>query len=134
MASCVTEKFITEFKIPFVRHNGEYVIEFIGCSYVDGGKAEIFIEIEKIRRGYLVDHLESCGIGNVIIYSFPSNDPSQLAAKFLHRVLVKTSFPEVKSYQRGRSAVVPIKDQNEDDNFIIYKELKSLQSIQWNEV
>ncbi len=125
----MTERLITEFKVPFVRLNGEYEIKFIKCTYIEGGKAEIFMDIEQVRCGYLLRRFEECGAGQVTIKSFLSNDPTCLAERFLHRMHTKAQAPGLKSYERGVVSIVPVADTNADEN-AIYDELKSLQLMQ----
>ncbi len=123
----MTEKLITEFKMPFTQRSGEYGIKFIKCSYVEGGKAEIYMEIEQVRRRYLLNELEKRGAKQVMIYSYPLNDPDHLAAKCMHRVQKMAGTPGMKSYERGVTDVVPYVDDNADDN-AIYEELKAMKN------
>jgi hypothetical protein len=125
----VTEELIKDFKMPFIRRNGEYEIKFIKCALLDGGKAEIVMNIEHVRRGFLLDQFEKCGARQVMICSFPLNDPNHLAGKFTHRVQTKAEAPGMKAYERGICNIVPVVDTNPDEN-AIYEELKSLQMMQ----
>ena len=133
-AWAVTDELLTEFRMPFVRGTGEYDIKFLNYAYQIGGKAEIFMVIEQVRRGHLQNRLELCGARQVVIHSFPSNDPNQLAGKFLNRVIEKSDIPGVSSYQRGSCNISLVSDSNQDDNAAIYEELKALQLMQHSAV
>ncbi len=126
----MTEEILTEFTMPFVRRSGEYEIKFIKAAYEEGGRAEVFMEIEQVRRGHLQTQFELCGARQVLIHSFPLNDPNSLAGKFLGRVIQRGEALGKMSYQRGHTnGVFPVHDHNRDEN-VIYEELKSLQKTQ----
>lgn len=126
----MTEDMLAQFKLPFMMKSGEYTVKYLNSSFEEGGKAEILMEVEKIRRGFLQRQLELCGARQVLIQSFPLNDPQHLAGKFLHRVNMKAQLPGMKSYVRGSTRIVPVPDSNGDDNHVIYEELKRLQTMQ----
>ncbi len=118
---------MTDFKMPFVRGSGEYAIDFIICAFnARDGKAEIFMELEKVRRGHLQNRLEQCGARHVVIHSFPHNDPNKLAEKFLHRVQETAAAPGMQMYRRGRSSLTPVEYSQSDENGL-YADLKRLQ-------
>ena len=126
----VTEALLTEFRMPFVQRSGEYAITFCMAAYDESGKAEIFVDMEQVRRGHLQARLELCGARQVLIHSFPVNDPNNLAGKFLGRVMKKMGLPGKRSYQRGyTNTIFPDNDYNPDEN-TIYDELKGLQQTQ----
>jgi hypothetical protein len=127
--SYMTEEIISTFRMPFVQQSGEYDIRLITCAYEEGGKAEIFMDIEPVKRAHLQNQLEQCGGGQVLIHSFPSTDPSHLQGKFLGRVLAKANTPGIKSYQRGytSSNVFPVSGLLGLDPLLIYEELKAVQ-------
>ena len=126
----VTEEILAEFRMPFVARSGEYRVQYIQSVFEEGGKAEIVMEIEQVRRGYLQSRLEHCGARQVIIQSFPLNDAQNLAGKFLDRITQRALLPGMKSFVRGSTRIVPVPDTNGDDNRLIYEELKRLQMAQ----
>jgi hypothetical protein len=116
--------------MPFVQRSGEYDITLCMAAYDESGKAEIFMDIERVRRGHLQARLELCGARQVLIHSFPANDPNRLAGKFLGRVMKIMGLPCKRSYQRGyTNTIFPENDFNPDEN-TIYDELKGLQKTQ----
>jgi hypothetical protein len=123
--SYLTERIITAFNMPFLRGSGLYEIKFIKAAYVEGGNGVIFMEIEQVRRGHLQNQLELCGARQVLIHSFPSNDSSHLAGKYLGRVMQMCDFPGKMSYQRGyTNDICPALDHND---VALYEELKRVQ-------
>lgn len=126
-AWAVTENMMVDFKMPFVRVSGEYTIDSILCAYDEvNGKAEIFMELEKVRRGHLQNRLEQSGARHVMIHSFPNNDPNKLAEKFLHRVRERSTAPGMKMYKRGNSLLSPVAYLDSDGDGL-YADLKRLQ-------
>ena len=125
----VTEELLTNFRMPFIRRSGEYGVEFMTCAFQEGGKAEIFMVIERVGRAHLQSQLEKCGARQVVIHSFPSDDPNHLTGKFLDRVLKRADAPGMLSYQRGYcNNTFRI---NYDDGG--YEELKQVQRMQEEE-
>ncbi len=122
----MTEEMLVDFNVPFVRVNGSYHINYLKCAYSLDGKAEMFMDIEQIKRGVLQNHMERCGARQVMIHTFPRNDTQNLAGKFLARVLEKADVPGIKSYQRGTTLLEPVADTSTDEN-IMYENLKQLQ-------
>ena len=118
---------LANFTVPFGVISGEYSIKFMLCACVEGGKTEMYIEMDQIKRGYLQRHLEDLGAGQVIIHSFPRNDPQRLANKFLGRVQKLAGSGGAKLYTRGTTSVVP---ETSSDESVSFYELRKEQNEQ----
>jgi hypothetical protein len=97
---------ISSLTLPFVRFTGDYMIKYAACAISAEGKSEIFMETDPIRRGHLQEIMEKCGAKHVIIHSFPRNDSSRLANKFLGRVQKLAEKGDgVKLFTRGKTEI-----------------------------
>ena len=84
---------LTNFKVPLTRGRvgSDYKIKRLVAAFEEGGKAEIYLQIEQCMRKQVKQYLEHLGAGHVLVHSFPRNDRNRLAAKFLQRIIKETS-------------------------------------------
>ena len=71
------------------------------AAYQEGGKAEVYLQIEQCRRKRVQEILEMLGARHVIIHSFPRYNRNKLALAALDRVLRLTESSSMRLYVRG---------------------------------
>ena len=132
----MNEEILSNLTLPRHRALGTYVIKFMACACVEGGKSEIYMEMDQIRREHLQRCFEHVGAGQVIIHSFPQSDPQRLANKFLGRVQKLAGSGGAKLYTRGTTRVVPETSSDESVSFYELRKEQNEQVVvpewQWN--
>jgi hypothetical protein len=89
-----SESMLSNFKVPYLRGRvgSEYKIKRFVAAFEEGGKAEIYLQIDQCMRKRVQQCFEQLGAGQVVIHSFARNDNRyRIASRFLDRVVHVTS-------------------------------------------